>query len=174
MSREQWTNKVQQKHDIENGISYSVSTKELTPTITVPAQGAIYLQAITPNNPVVIFQRGFEVYNEVGNQGIDLSIKLYQGCTSDTDTGNLTNYNLSNEPDKSGLKIHTNPLNVVLGNYRGDLSSAIYTESKVVSKSIDTSKEYVMQLNDKNILLIENYNTTDELEIAFSWQFSER
>ncbi len=160
--------------DIENGNGYSVSTKEIIATLTVPAQGSIYIQAKTGNVPITMFSRGYEVHNHSGNQGIDLGIDLYQGCTSDTNDGNLTNYSLSNNGDNSTLQFNTNPLNVVLGSYRGDLSNTIETTTKVVTQSVNLDKEYIMPLNEKDILLIQNFNTIDDIEIALTWQFLER
>lgn len=177
MPRSVYTRKTQDKviSDVENGIGFSATTREkLTPYLTVPSQGSIMIQAIVGNKKTIMFSRGYDILNDAGVEGIDLDISLYQDCTSDTEDGNIDMFNLANTNDQPKLMIHTNPQNVVLGTYRGDLSNSIYTELKAVNRSVNVEKEYIMPTNEKDILLIENYNANNDIKIAFIWQFIER
>lgn len=176
MSRAQYALKTQDEKnsDMHNGYAYSVSTREkLTPYINIPAQSAIYIQGKTVNKMIEMFRRGYEIVNDSGVAGIDVEISLYQNCTSDTDDSNVDTFNLSNDVGVGSLLIHTNPQNVVLGDYRGDLSKAVKTEAKAVYEGVDSESEYIMPLNDKSVIVIENF-TTNVLGIAFYWQYIEK
>lgn len=177
MPRQQYSYTVQDKidHDMHNDRGFSVSTREkLTPYLTIPPQSSIKIQGMTQDKQIEMFARGFEILNDVGNQGVDVEISLYQECTSDTNDSNVTDFSLSNTGESGSLLIHTNPQNVVIGVYRGDLSSSLLTVNKEVQKGVDSESEYLMPLNDKSIIEIENFNTVDALKIALYWRYIER
>lgn len=177
MPRQEYSVKTQSKtdHDIHNGRGYSLSTKTaLVEYLEIPPQSAIYIQGKTQDKQIEMFSRGFEVVNDSGNQGIDIAISLYQGCTSDTEVSNVLDHSLNNSGGVGSLLVNTNPLNVVLGTYRGDLSNSVYTQNREVSKSVDADSEYIMPLNDKSIIEVQNFLNIDTLKIAFYWRYVER
>lgn len=57
---------------------------------------------------------------------------------------------------------------------RDDLSSSILTVNKEVLTSVDANSEYIMPLNDKSIIEVQNYLTVDAIKIAFNWRYVER
>lgn len=177
MPREEYSQKTQNKidHDIHNGRGYTLSTKtNIVEYLEIPPQSAIKIQGKTQDKLIEMFARGYEVVNDDGNQGIDIQISLYQDCTSDTEISNVQNFSLDNSDGIGSLLVHTNPLNVVLGTYRGDLSTSIKTINKEVSKGVDASSEYIMPLNDKSIIEVQNFLTVDTIKIAFYWRYVER
>lgn len=177
MPREEYSVKTQNKidHDIHNGRGFSLSTKtNIVEYLEIPPQSSIKIQGMTQGKQIEMFARGYEVVNDNGNQGIDIQISLYQNCTSDTDVANVVDYSLNNNGENGSLLVHTNPINVVLGDYRGDLSSSVKTINKEVSKGVDASSEYLMPLNDKSIIEVQNFLSVDIIKIAFYWRYVER
>jgi hypothetical protein len=176
MARPQYSTKVIdiKRNDINTGLGFSVSTREeLDVFLEIPAQSAIYIQGFTGSKQITMFARGYQLFNDAGNGGIEVDISLFQHCTSDTNGSDRVIFNLAHTDEMSEFKVHTDPQNIVLGEYRADLSGTVKTVNKEVSVSVDSSNEYIMPLNDKSIIMVENFGL-DELLIAFNWQYVEK
>lgn len=129
---------------------------------------------IVRNGNVYMSARGITVETEQ-NEGIHLSIDLYEDVTCATNIADEISYNVNRSfnylDDQSLFEINSDPAVITGGMFLGFRSSHILTPNKTFFSSLMIENPYVMRENTKYELRMTNDATLGTVTVRIYWEW---